>query len=74
MSTASPRESIVTGGEVAFVKQIIIDSLKLKNRVRYMRKNNLIVSVIVVCDTYFMFVGNLRFHVDLVPHIRVNIM
>ncbi|KAI0223053.1 RNA N6-adenosine-methyltransferase mettl16 [Lamellibrachia satsuma] len=34
VSTASPQESIVTGGEVEFVKQIILDSLELKNKIR----------------------------------------
>ena len=34
VSTAAPQESIVVGGEVAFVKQIILDSLELRGRIR----------------------------------------
>lgn len=33
-NTASPQESVVPGGEVQFVKQMISDSLVLKNRIR----------------------------------------
>ena len=35
VSTASPQESVVAGGEVQFVGQMIADSLVLRDRVRY---------------------------------------
>lgn len=34
VSTASPKESVVPGGEVNFVKRLIADSLMLKDKVR----------------------------------------
>ena len=34
VSTASPKESIVPGGEVNFVKRMITDSLVLKDKVK----------------------------------------
>ncbi len=39
VSTASPAESIVPGGEVNFVKRLIDDSLLLKTKIRYSLKS-----------------------------------
>lgn len=38
INTASPSESITPGGEVAFVKRLITDSLLLHKKVRYASK------------------------------------
>ena len=38
-STASPQESIYPGGEVQFVKQLIAESLQLKDQIRFELKN-----------------------------------
>ncbi len=37
VSTASPTESIVAGGEVLFIKDMIDESMELKDKIRYIK-------------------------------------